>query len=750
MTQKSTVLHTFITDNLNDSQKAAVTHDKGPLLVIAVAGSGKTRIITARIAYLLQERHVLPSEIIALTFTNKAAAEMKERIINFTGSSRHLPFIGTFHSYCLYLLKRNRHLLPYDTFSIIDEDDKRSMLQALLKKSPLYKKYTPQQFSYQISLFKNQAAGIDFDTSAFINNRILLELLLEYEREKKSSKCFDFDDLLLEVVRLFKNPEFKADHQNRVRHVLIDEYQDTNVVQHQFLKEVALVPGTNTLAIDSLCVVGDEDQSIYSWRGATVDNIMGFSKEFKDTTSIKIEQNYRSKLPILQTASHVIKNNINRNEKKLWSEKSGSDCIRIIHCLSSYQEADLIGRLAQLAHKKKTLAQTAVLYRTHAQSRTIEEALIKYSVPYTLVGGVRFYDRKEIKDIIAYLRLIINPFDRIAFTRAIGIPSRGLGDKFVEYFFEIWDGQPELPFTEIGSRILASSLGSHKKDGLASFVSIFDNLTPTSPAVEAVTKLLTTLDYRTYLKSQYEQQEATERLENVKELMNALHYFATQEKITIEQALDEIALLQEKADKDAEKEHGITLMTLHAAKGLEFDTVIIPGLEEGLFPSTRTTYDLNEIEEERRLLYVGITRAREKLLITHARHRQNYGKMEESSPSRFLKELPAQHVRHDTASAWHHQEAITYFSSWFGHTRGDNLFASEHTVTTYARPATSPVFSPKTEKNDAGFRKHQTVKHAVFGIGIVCDIEKKEHKTFITAQFKEGLKKIDSSFLTEL
>lgn len=747
MINNTSLLHTFINENLNENQRLAVTHEKGPLLVIAVAGSGKTRIITARIAYLLQERHVLPSEIIALTFTNKAAAEMRERITKFTGSSRHLPFIGTFHSYCLYLLKRNRHLLPYDTFSIIDEDDKRSILQALLKKSPLYKKYTPQQFSYQISLFKNQLAGLDFDTSAFINNRILLELLMEYEKEKKSSKCLDFDDLLLEVTRLLKNPEFKADHQNRVRHVLIDEYQDTNLVQHHFLKEIALIPGTTQLAIDSLCVVGDEDQSIYSWRGATVDNIMGFSREFKDTTAIKIEQNYRSRLPILQAASHLIKNNINRNEKKLWSEKEGSDCIRIIQCLSSYQEADLIGKLAQLLQKREALQAAAVLYRTHAQSRTIEEALIKYSIPYTLVGGVRFYERKEIKDIIAYLRLVVNPFDRVAFTRAIGIPSRGLGDKFIEYFCEIWDEQPTLSLKEIGDRIVNSGqLSPSKRDALATFLNIFTSLSSESLAVETVSSLLVTLDYRTYLKSMYEPQESQERLENVKELMNALHYFASQGKMSIEQALDEIALLQEKADKDAQIDPGITLMTLHAAKGLEFDTVIIPGVEEGLFPSTRTTYDLQEIEEERRLFYVGITRAREKLLITHARHRQLYGKMEESSPSRFLKELPS-FVRHDAASAWHHQEASQYFSLWFGYTRSETLFSPSHPVTTYGSPQT---FVEKKASSEDTFRKHQTIKHPVFGLGIICDIEKKEHKTFVTAQFKVGLKKIDSSFLSQV
>lgn len=749
-------LKTFIDTQLNDPQKQAVVHDKGPLLVIAGAGSGKTRVITARIAYLLQEKGVLPSEIIALTFTNKAAAEMKERIIQFTGKQKSLPFIGTFHSYCLYLLKRNRHLLGYDTFSIIDEDDKRSMLQALLKKSPLYKKFTPQQFSYQISLFKNQSASIDFDTSAFINNRILLELLQEYEREKKNSKCFDFDDLLLEVLRLFKNEAFKKDHMHRVSHILIDEYQDTNVVQHMFLKEMTLNEGSKDLAIDSLCVVGDEDQSIYSWRGATVDNIMGFSREFSNTTTIKIEQNYRSRAPILQVANHVIKHNMNRNEKKLWSDKSGTDCIRLLYCASSYQEADIIAHYARSLQARSELQETAVLYRTHAQSRTIEEALIKYSIPYTLVGGIRFYDRKEIKDILAYVRLIINPFDRLAFSRAITTPSRGLGDKFIEYFFAIWDDQATLTWLEIAGKILeAPLLSSSKKEVLHQFTEIFKNLTSQSSAVETISHILTSIDYRTYIKTAYEPQEAFERLENIKELINAVHYFASQDKITLEAVLDEISLLQEKADKDSEKDPGITLMTLHAAKGLEFSNVIIPGLEEGLFPSMRTSYDINEIEEERRLFYVGITRACNRLLITHSRHRQMYGRMEEASPSRFLKEINVPYVKEDNAHQWHSSEITRYIHSWLTG-KEDTNYQKELSNQTN-KTSLSQKHSQKTtqigvssQKIATSLKKHQTVKHAVFGLGIICDIEQKENKTFVTAQFKDGLKKIESSFLQTL
>ena len=311
---------------LNEQQRKAVELTTGPLVVIAGAGSGKTRVITSRIVHLLQKELVHPAQIVALTFTNKAAKEMKERVESFLPHATALPFIGTFHSYCLYLLRTNKHLLPYDTFSILDEDDKRSLITKLLKISPLYKKQTAQQISYTISLLKNKTTiSEDYE-----NNPALLELIQAYETEKKKSKCFDFDDLLIETVKLFDSSAFQEQHHFKVKHILIDEYQDTNHVQHDLLKKMALL--NKELAVESVCVVGDEDQSIYSWRGATVDNIVGFKKDFKDTVHIKIEQNYRSKQPILHVANQVIKNNKKRNEKTLWSEKKGTDCVRLLQC----------------------------------------------------------------------------------------------------------------------------------------------------------------------------------------------------------------------------------------------------------------------------------------------------------------------------------------------------------------------------------------------------------------------------------
>lgn len=728
---------------LNTAQRKAVAHINGSLLVIAGAGSGKTRVITSRIINLLQEEQVHPAQIVALTFTNKAANEMKERITSSLEGKIGVPFIGTFHSYCLYLLKTNTHFLPFDTFSILDEEDKRTLLGKLIKKTALYKKHTPQQLSYQISLIKNQCAHPDEPLAQRVENRLFQELIIEYEKEKNKSKCFDFDDLLLEAVKLFDNKQFKEDHQYQVKHLLIDEYQDTNVIQHALLKQMALEK-KNSLAVDSICVVGDEDQSIYSWRGATVDNIIHFKKDFKGTKQIKIEQNYRSKQPILTVANKVIAHNKNRNEKKLFSEKKGRDCVRQLHCLSGYQEADIIARFCKLLYRHKRLTSTAVLYRTHFQSRTIEEALIKHGVPYHLIGGVRFYERKEIKDILAYLRLVLNPFDRLAFNRVINCPARGLGDKFVEQFMHEWDLEPLSNFKDVAKKLINNKTFPRlKEESLKTFTNIFYNLTPQAPAAQTIATILTNAGYLAHVKKSYEKEEAQDRQANIKEFLNAAHFFASQGKTTVEALLDEVMLLQEKAALDEKKETGVTLMTLHAAKGLEFDNVIISGLEENLFPSPRSINDSQKLEEERRLFYVGITRARNRLLLTNARYRQTYGQMEEVTTSRFLHEVPKTQCKMENASAWQQYEVTTYFSLWCG------FSTANPEVMTFREfiPSKQIKTSTSSKLTTSTLKKHQTIKHKTFGIGIVKTVEERKTKTVITAQFKVGIKKLDAKFV---
>ncbi len=747
-------LQTFIQEYLNPQQQKAVLHTKGPLLVIAGAGSGKTRVITTRIAHLLTEHNVHSATLVALTFTNKAAQEMKERIASFLPKEIDTPFIGTFHSYCLYLLRTHAHLLSYKNFSILDEDDKRTLISQLLKKSVLYKQYTPQAISHIISTAKNSLASSATSLLSLFQDRQLQELVHAYEKEKKSSNCLDFDDLMLEAIKLFEQDTFKAHFHNQMRHILVDEYQDTNVVQHSLLKHMALsIQGT--LVVDSLCAVGDEDQSIYSWRGATVDNIIHFQNDFKGTELIKIEQNYRSKQPILTVANTVIKNNSNRNEKKLWSEIQGRDCVRIIRCLSGYQESEIIARYCSLLFKHNPAASIAILYRTHVQSRTLEEALLKHSVPYTIVGGIRFYERKEIKDLIAYLRLIHNPFDRVAFTRVINTPARGLGEKFLEQFMIMWDAEPFLNFKEILEKIIAT-VSTTKKEVLLEVLALFNDKTAESNTVQVLSEYITTVNYVLYVKKTYEKNEAEERLAHIKELINAAHYFAQNNKSSIEMFLNEVSLLQEVPEHE-EGKNSVTLMTLHAAKGLEFDNIILPGVEENLFPASRSVSNQEQLEEERRLLYVGITRARNRLLVSYARYRQTYGSMEEVAPSRFIEEFPKSICLHDDASAWQTHHIHAFFAPWIGYALTNNQIytfsapvkqasfkASEKTTTLIEK---APNIQDQTNNNVGLFKPHQTVKHPTFGLGIVKAIEKRANTTLITAHFANGTKKIDAKFL---
>jgi len=767
---KSPVTFThFVETQLNGEQKEAVLHKNGSVLVIAGAGSGKTRLITTRICYQLLELKIEPMHIVALTFTNKAAQEMRERVIDFTADKSIVPFIGTFHSYCLQLLKRHANLLPFDSFSIIDEDDKRALLTKLLKQSPLHKKLTAQALSHHISRVKNQLPEHSTLNELSYENPGMYELFKAYEKEKELSKCFDFDDLLLEALTLFRKfPEVKNAHQERVRHLLVDEYQDTNTIQHALLLEMAL-DKKGKFCIDSICVVGDEDQSIYSWRGATVDNIINFKKDFKDARSIKIEQNYRSKQPILSVANNVIKHNNKRNEKKLWSAKQGSDCVRAVRCLSGYQEAEVVARLCKLLHSQKKLSSTAILYRTHFQSRVIEEALLRHSIPYTIIGGIRFYERKEIKDILAYLRLIANPFDRVAFARVINCPLRGLGDKNQEALLDFWETEPLLPFTEMAKKAkLLKIISGSKAEALDEFCSIFTKASAKDKVAEAIADILAKTEYLEYLKKSCEPHEADERHQNIKELLNAAHFFGNQGKGTVAAFLEEVSLLQEQISEQSESEkNSVTLMTLHAAKGLEFDTVVITGLEESLLPSSRSLDSQDSLEEERRLLYVGITRARNRLLFTYARYRQSYGQMEDQIPSRFLEEIPHQFCKFEQADKWQYYELDSFLSQWLGGIPHHNpevfVFSSPRpaAVTSKVQPVST---FPRQEKaaakaspdrpvsartlSSGGFKKHQTVKHETFGLGVIKSLEEKRGKTFAEVQFKAGVKKIEASFLT--
>ena len=663
-TQQTPSFTTFLETNLNSEQRRAVTHQTGSILVVAGAGSGKTRVITARITNLILNQKIPAQTIVALTFTNKAALEMRERIGHFLGNQETLPFIGTFHSYCVRLLRQNQKLLDNPFFSILDDTDQQKLISGIIQRNDLQKKITARQVAYQISHIKNNTIDPTNPALDTISNPLVHEIYTAYEHEKRANKSLDFDDLLLETLKLFKkNKQFKEQFQTRIRHILVDEYQDTNVVQHSLLKEMA--QSHNITTADSICVVGDEDQSIYSWRGATVTNILNFKHDFPDTTVVKIEQNYRSVQPILDAANNVIQNNYNRNPKTLWSERKGTDRIRTLTCLSEYQEADVIAQLLTIGQQQKKLDTFAVLYRTHAQSRAIEEALIKNTIPYKIIGGTQFYERKEIRDILAYLRLVINPFDRASLFRVINTPSRGLGAQFEEQFYTEWHNEPFLTFADLINRLIATeAITPTKQKGLKKFLHVLADIEPHSlPSVAAV-QIITRSEYVSYIKEAYDPEDARARVENIQELLDAIKHAESQGTRTITEFIEEITLMQEKSSKQDEKYAPVLLMTLHAAKGLEFDTVILAGLEEGLLPSTRSMNSTETLEEERRLFYVGITRAKERILLTQAKYRYTYGQMVDQAPSRFVGEIPQPLLHQQDCFYWKPAQIYTYFSDW--------------------------------------------------------------------------------------
>lgn len=745
--------NTFIREQLNAAQQEAVLHRDGPILVIAGAGSGKTRVITARITHLMLNHYVPSQSIVALTFTNKAANEMKERITRFLGTTRiPLPFIGTFHAYCLRLLRQYDNSLDTPHFTILDGDDQIKLVNALLQRTSMHKTIAARAALYTISQVKNQLIDATQVRTLFTHPSIE-QLYFQYEKEKKASKCFDFDDLMLEVLRLFKtNSIFQQTHQNNITHILVDEYQDTNVVQHELLRHMVL--GKDLMASEnqinsSVCAVGDEDQSIYSWRGATIANIANFKKDFSNTKVIKIEQNYRSVQPILELANTIIKYNVDRTPKKLWSNRLGVDRVRILTCLSEYQEGDSIAQCIKIAWSTEKCSSIAVLYRTHIQSRAIEESLIKHSIPYIIIGGIQFYERKEIKDLFAYLRLVVNPFDRVSFFRIVNTPIRGLGEKCEDLIRSYWDEQPFLSFRQIINALISSNtLKPTKKAALEQLLSCFNDVAFTTAPSVALNIFIKKTRYTDYLKHTYEAQEAQERIDNIHELLDATRHFEENGINTIELLLHEIALMQDKAHKQDNNHRAVFLMTLHAAKGLEFDTVILAGLEEGILPSGRALNSSESIEEERRLLYVGITRAKEHLLITHSKYRYTYGKMVDQTGSRFLDEIPSYMAsRHDNATH-NHVQLNSFFAQWFNITQQHNsvtTFGSANTLP--FRTAPQPDSARAANSKETAWRIHQPVRHAQYGIGTIKNTEIKSDDTYITVSFKTGTKKISARFL---
>jgi len=756
----------FLNKELNEPQKQASTLSTGPILVIAGAGSGKTRVITSRMANLIINEKESHESIIALTFTNKAAGEMKNRLIQFLGMSYNLPFVGTFHSYCLLILKSNMHLLANQQFTIIDTEDQKALIKKILKNNGLEKQFSPTDLLYQISNSKNK---LDSGLDQIFTNNYFKEIYLAYETEKNSSHCLDFDDLLLQVLKLFKeNNDFRNKFQKKIKHILVDEYQDTNLVQHELLKYMSLGNNKN-FVLKSICVVGDQDQSIYSWRGAMASNMLNFQYDFSSTTLIKIEQNYRTVQPILDVANSVIKNNQERTPKNLWSEKKAKNRVLTINCHSESQEANGIANFIKCLSKKTTLNNIAILYRTHYQSRNIEEALLKYSIPYKIIGGIRFYERKEIKDLLAYLRLIINPFDRTSLFRIINCPTRGLGAKFEEDLYSLWIQNPLLDFKQILELIInesSISLSAIKNIAVQNFLNIFSDLKKEQSASTIIEKIIDTIEYTDYLQKSFDQKEANDKIENVKEFVQSIYNFEKdKEKIlekNLENFLNEVALMQEKMDSKENNVDQVQCMTLHAAKGLEFENIIISGLEEGILPSSRSLYTNKELEEERRLFYVGITRAKERLALFRSNYRNTYGQINDQVVSRFLTEIPENLIYNLDISENKDLKTIDQFCQWLGIKNTDS---NTLTFGDFSKKITPAQKIPKTQKtNSENFKsfnnskfsnnmwqKNQLVKHNKFGTGIIKNVEKKDEKDFyLTISFKIGEKKILSNFVEKV
>ncbi len=789
----------FVKNNLNEPQRAAVNQKDGALQVIAGAGSGKTRVITSRIANLIINHGVEPRSIVALTFTNKAAGEMKQRLASTFQTYHQLPFIGTFHSYCLLQLRTHAQLLPFPSFSIMDADDQQDLIKKISKKYAMAKQVSPSQLNHYISQLKNNAAaGINSEKLQWMPPHVR-EVYLEYETQKNQAHCLDFDDLIIYVLQFLQtNKEYKKEFQTNVRHILIDEYQDTSAVQHKLLLAMAH-NDKNKTAMDSVCAVGDEDQSIYSWRGATVANMLKFQKDFAPVTLVKIEQNYRSAQPILDAANAVIGNNRLRNPKNLWSTRKADDRIMALCCQSGDQEAQMVATILKSIERKKQLNEVALLYRTHFLSRPLEEALLHHGIPYRIIGGIRFYERKEIKDLLAYLRLIVNAYDKLSLMRIINTPARGLGQKFEEQLMQASVQNPLLDFHQLlkfmqDDKTLA--LPPNKVESITALLKMFADLNPRLAPRFLLDTIIERTNYIGYLTQTYDMAEAQTKIENVQEFAQAVSVFEQKQTnmgttadakhaSLLETFLHEVSLLQEKMTDD-NAANCVQLMTLHAAKGLEFDTVILTGLEEGLLPNTKSLNTNEALEEERRLMYVGMTRAKEHLVLTSAWSRFTYGQVTDQAPSRFLQEIPRGLVNLIDLDTHKLPQAPLFFDRWFAskettatataaaHEKPAHLLDDAPQVPTRANTTIRPEYFAKHSKakciegsersntpakavqkeyvdsNDPrrGWTKNQTVYHEKFGVGIVSDVERApENDVYVTALFKMGKKKILGSFL---
>ena len=721
---------------LNEEQKKAVLHVDGPLLILAGAGSGKTKVLTNRIAYLIQEKGVYPSNILAITFTNKAAREMKERIDNLVGSVSDSIWVSTFHSMCVRILRKDIDRIDYDrSFVIFDYSDQQTVIKDCLKELNLNEKnYVPKSVLEIIGRAKDDI--IDPDTfsriyAADFRMSKIAKIYELYQKKLKQNNALDFDDIIMLTIKLFStHPDVLEYYQRKFKYILVDEYQDTNTAQYSLISMLSQ-------RSRNLCVVGDDDQSIYGWRGANIRNILDFEKEFKDCKIIKLEQNYRSTQTILDAANNVIKNNFGRKNKKLWTENKGGEKIKHCLCANEHEEAYFIASEIKKLSTTKNMQYKdfAILYRINAMSRVLEEMLMKEGIAYKIFGGLKFYDRKEIKDLLAYLRLIQNPSDNVSLKRCINEPKRGIGTTTLDTAERIANSKGVSIFSIISSASEIPEL-ARAASKLEGFVAMISRLRVLKDSMK-VSELIQEVIEQSGIQKSYEQEdtlEAQARIENIKELISvALEFEQRDGGQSLEDFLANVSLVTDIDNMD-ENSDCVVLMTLHSAKGLEFPVVFMVGMEEGIFPGYRSMADESELEEERRLCYVGITRAKQKLYMTNTFTRTLFGNTTYNRMSRFLREIPPELMdSNEMEASTSRSNTGTYRTESFGNFSKSRI----STFTDTSKPRVAAT----------SFSVEDQVEHKQFGVGIITKIVEEKDDLMLEIHFKgTGMKRLMASF----
>ena len=736
-----------IYSTLNPPQQEAVYHTEGPLLILAGAGSGKTRVLTHRIAYLIDEKGVNPWNILAITFTNKAASEMRERVDKIVGFGSESIWVSTFHSTCVRILRRHIDRLGFDTrFAIYDTEDQKTLMKEICRKLNIDTKiYKERSLLAQISHAKDELITPDemeLNAGGDFNKKKVAAVYREYQASLRKNNALDFDDLIVKTVELFQNcGDVLENYQERFKYIMVDEYQDTNTAQFKFVSLLAS-------KYENLCVVGDDDQSIYKFRGANIGNILGFEHVFPDAKVIRLEQNYRSTKNILSAANEVIANNASRKSKTLWTENPEGELIHFRQFMNGYEEAEYVVGDISRAHRENgaKYKDCAVLYRTNAQSRLFEEKCLLANIPYKIVGGVNFYARKEIKDLLCYLKTIDNSRDDLAVRRIINVPKRGIGattlgriqdyaDKMSVSFYDALRVAEEVP--SIGRSL-------SKIDGFVTFIQSFKSKAESYTVRELLEEVIELTGYVAELKAE-DTEESQARIENIGELISKTESYqeAMEEQgqpATLSGFLEEIALIADIDSVDPDQDY-VLLMTLHSAKGLEFPRVFLVGMEDGIFPSYMSIVsdDKSDLEEERRLCYVGITRAMEDLTLTSARQRMIRGDVQYNKVSRFVREIPRELVDMGQTATPEKKKQIA------------DMIQADRSLAKMKMALASKPFKPRefkvTKAASLDYEVGDTVRHIKFGVGIVKDIVDGGRDYEVTVDFdKVGVKKMFAGF----